>query len=1231
MRITIFIILFVQTAISSFGQICGTPGFDGSGNITASVNTYYPIAGNVTLESGLARTVTLAAVPLDDPYGNNFGNMSINAGDMLLIIQMQDATIQASDNNLYGSGSFPSAPDNLGGSGFTLLGNTGVFEYAVATNAVPLTGGVLTFRASGLANGTVNTFYNEAATASRGKRTFQVVRIPQYSNLVLSSDIKTPPFNGVAGGIIAFDVAGSMNFNGHTIDASARGFRGGFGPVFNSGGNISSLYMIPSSDFRSVGKGEGIAGTPRYMWDGYNQVDNATEGLPGGSYGKGAPGNAGGGGNDHNSGGGGGGNGGYGGVGGNGTATVISPPNTFPNGGRPGAITYSSAPDISRIIMGGGGGGGDANDALNGVKGGVGGGVILINVGRIIGKGTILANGGEGAAGAQGSQPDGAGGGGAGGTVYIKVTNPDPLAMLIIEAKGGNGGNTRNDPGSNEHGPGGGGGGGVIFYTTPPATVDLKVNKGNSGKTDSGAGSSHGASSGKDGVEVPFLISDLPAYLQGGGSGCFPSVTTVISDVNPGVNVYRGMEIVYTIKATNNGGANAGGVRIETLLPAGISFKKADVNYTGDSGGPAIISNLVTSAQRPLLGDFNISPGHDVIITLTAQVDCATLPGTYHANAQTLYFDPSRTILDPDRRITAIVNAFTGSETEYETIAGATVPGSNFNGSSSLDDNVIVAAAPTLDGNTISIVGNPVKFCTVNIGDFADPDIISGSDPVGDIGIYTFQWQTSSDNISYTDIAGATDKNYNPPPINATAYFRRVVQSSLCTPPINSNSIKVLIAVAPVADFDMPDFCLDDGTAEFINKSTIADGSQSQLTYLWDFGESSATSTAIDGSYDYTTTGVFTVSLTVTSKDGCTSTKSAQFTVNGSNPIAAFVVKNVDKLCNSTPVYFEDRATVTPGEITRIEWYYDYDNFPAQVEIDEEPGLRTAPKTYQHVYSVFTGPSKNFTVLMKAFSGESCVSEISETITVYASPVVEFNSMFDVCFSDNEFQITAASEIAGVTGTGKYSGFGVSSSGWFNPSLAGVGTHVITYTFEAVAGGCVDSKSRSITVLENPRAESETVEVLLGGSVELPSIAEEGLVYNWSPSLNLSRPDILNPVASPIETTTYTLTVTNNITNCSGQGTVHVIVHGIPKIPNTFTPNGDGINDYWIITNINTYTDCTVKIFNRFGGEVFHSKGYASPWDGRFNGTPLPVGTYYYLIDPKKGRDILSGSITILK
>jgi gliding motility-associated-like protein len=56
-----------------------------------------------------------------------------------------------------------------------------------------------------------------------------------------------------------------------------------------------------------------------------------------------------------------------------------------------------------------------------------------------------------------------------------------------------------------------------------------------------------------------------------------------------------------------------------------------------------------------------------------------------------------------------------------------------------------------------------------------------------------------------------------------------------------------------------------------------------------------------------------------------------------------------------------------------------------------------------------------------------------------------------------------------------------------------------------------------------------------------------------------------------------------------------------------------------------------VQVFNRYGQVVFSSTGYAIPWDGTMNGKPLPVGTYYYIINPKSGRQVISGSVTILR
>ncbi|TFF40073.1 T9SS type B sorting domain-containing protein [Mucilaginibacter psychrotolerans] len=84
-------------------------------------------------------------------------------------------------------------------------------------------------------------------------------------------------------------------------------------------------------------------------------------------------------------------------------------------------------------------------------------------------------------------------------------------------------------------------------------------------------------------------------------------------------------------------------------------------------------------------------------------------------------------------------------------------------------------------------------------------------------------------------------------------------------------------------------------------------------------------------------------------------------------------------------------------------------------------------------------------------------------------------------------------------------------------------------------------------------------------------------------------------------------------------------------IPNTFTPNGDGVNDYWQIPVLKNYPNSTVSIFNRNGTLLYQSTGYSKPWDGTYQGSALSAGTYYYTIDTHTFRSVLAGWVTILK
>jgi gliding motility-associated-like protein len=108
--------------------------------------------------------------------------------------------------------------------------------------------------------------------------------------------------------------------------------------------------------------------------------------------------------------------------------------------------------------------------------------------------------------------------------------------------------------------------------------------------------------------------------------------------------------------------------------------------------------------------------------------------------------------------------------------------------------------------------------------------------------------------------------------------------------------------------------------------------------------------------------------------------------------------------------------------------------------------------------------------------------------------------------------------------------------------------------------------------------------------------------------------------------------VTNNL-GCKAKDSVRVIVYPSIIVPSGFTPNGDGANEKWIIDFIYKYPESTVQVYNRWGQLLYESApGYPEPWDGKYNGNDLPVGTYYYIIDVKQPLiKPYTGPITIMR
>ena len=445
----------------------------------------------------------------------------------------------------------------------------------------------------------------------------------------------------------------------------------------------------------------------------------------------------------------------------------------------------------------------------------------------------------------------------------------------------------------------------------------------------------------------------------------------------------------------------------------------------------------------------------------------------------------------------------------------------------------------------------------------------------------------------------------------------------------------VTVSPLPVAAFGTPENCLTDPFSQFTDSSIIADGTESQFTYLWNFGDPNATasnpntSTQKNPSHRYTQTATYNVSLTVTSNSGCIATITQPFTINGDVPQSAFTVQGGNDHCSDSDVRVINNSTVDFGSITRIEIYWDYANNPLNRTIDDNP---SPGGIYTFHYPQFFAPfTRSYTVRMVAYSGDNCLSTTDQTITIKARPQLEFNAVNPVCADVAPFQLTQAAMVNALPGSGVFSGPGVSESGWFEPATAGKGLHTIRYTFNG-ANGCSNFIEQTINVFEVPVANAGPDRFALeGGTVTLlGSSTLSNVSYLWTPSNGLNNAAVAQPVVSPLDDITYRLTVTTT-EGCTDSDDVFVKLLKAPLVPNTFSPNGDGIHDRWEIKYLESYPGCIVQIYNRYGQIIFESKGYSKPWDGTFKGKEAPAGTYYYIIDPKNGRKQITGFVDIIR
>jgi gliding motility-associated-like protein len=253
-----------------------------------------------------------------------------------------------------------------------------------------------------------------------------------------------------------------------------------------------------------------------------------------------------------------------------------------------------------------------------------------------------------------------------------------------------------------------------------------------------------------------------------------------------------------------------------------------------------------------------------------------------------------------------------------------------------------------------------------------------------------------------------------------------------------------------------------------------------------------------------------------------------------------------------------------------------------------------------------------------------CGKTITDTVRIYRTPDPSITSKDVICINTPELieGILAVPDTA-IKWTWTFG----------DGQTATSQNHHLTYTRDgnftinveaANLLGCKAAASKTVSVTPLPQINVAENPVISGGSsVKLPvTYSQSIMTYNWSPESTLDCHDCPNPVAKPKFSTTYKINVVDS-NNCKQEAEILVTVVCNDKnffLPNTFSPNGDGVNDYFYPRGSSIDKIQSMRIFNRWGELVFEKRNFAvnsqsDGWNGTFKGKPANGDVYVYIIE----------------
>jgi gliding motility-associated-like protein len=265
-------------------------------------------------------------------------------------------------------------------------------------------------------------------------------------------------------------------------------------------------------------------------------------------------------------------------------------------------------------------------------------------------------------------------------------------------------------------------------------------------------------------------------------------------------------------------------------------------------------------------------------------------------------------------------------------------------------------------------------------------------------------------------------------------------------------------------------------------------------------------------------------------------------------------------------------------------------------------------------------PLINITYSVIGTNGGVCKDTAYLPITVLPLPTI---------FASVNNTLVCVGQSVSLSATGNAVSYLWTPGNLFGPNQTVAVNAPTTYTLLAQgANGCasfdfvfIDLKNASsLTPIANPS------KICAGDSSALSVLG--GTVPSWSVNANPNQQFV-----SPISNTTYTF-MAIDANNCSSKVDFNILINEDCDIEvyNGFTPNGDGINDFWVIDNINKIPENKVIVYNRWGKKVFETTNYDNRdnyWDGQFDGKKVPSGTYFFMILEKNNKVLVKAWLEI--